>query len=371
MLLGERLHELRLVRRAHLGEALQAQHLHGGRLGTNLVQLGHLELDALATALGAHLSVPVAVESQFAAVRERVLARLPADVAARVGAVPVNETKAGTLIVAMLDPRDHDALAAIERAVGGRIQACVAPELRIAYWLEKHYGVPRDPRFLRGDVGEVPVAERARERRRTIPPVPPLEPKEQAQRLGRITTIKRVLPQRAPTDDLELDITVDARRRSPAAEAGLARLASARMSDDLAHALCDYLAGAVGCGFILMVRGQAALTWRAAPPLDAKTASLIAVPLDLPTAFRVACETGTTFHGQPPEKARAWHDRLVGMLGHKPPRDLVIVPIHAGERVLALIYAHMNERDFVPPQVLGDLEALAEGVSAALVRLAG
>jgi hypothetical protein len=366
MLLGDRLLQLRLTRRAPLGEALQAQHIQGGRLGTNLVQLGHLDLDGLATALGAHHSVAVAVESQFEAVRAKVLARLPREVAEACLAVPVNETAAGTLVVAMMDPRDRDKLAAIEHAVGGRVQACVAPELRVRYWLEKHYSVPRPPRYLRADPGQPPSPDG--ERRRTIPALPAPAPGES--RLGRITTVKRVLPDRPPADDLELDITVDARRRSPEATTALARLEEARGADAIAQVVVDYLAASVGCGLLLVVRGDVALTWRAAPPIDPAQAGRLAIGLDLPTAFRVACETGATFRGQPPEAGRAWHERLVQHLGQRPPLDLAIVPIRGPEHVLALIYVHMGPREPVPQQIVGDLEALAETVARLLGRVA-
>jgi hypothetical protein len=367
MLLGERLLELRLVRRAQLGQALQAQHLYGARLGTNLVQLGFIDLDALATALGAHLAVPVAVETQFESSRESVLARLPPLVAAQWLAVPIGESKGGTLVVGMVNPCDPAAVAAVERAVGGRVQACVAPELRVHYWLEKHYGVPRDPRFLRGAPAGVPAPTPAgQERRRAITANPPLQPAEAQSHLGRIATVKRAVRRARPSDGPALDITVDARVRSDRALAAIGRVEASQKGEDIGAALCDYLSGEVDCGLLLMVKDEMAMGWRVAPPIDEALAARLALALAVPTAFRVACETGATFRGAPPEEGRSLHERLAALLGMTSARNVLVVPVVSGERVPMLVYAQSHDGSPVPAQVVGDLEAIAEAVSARL-----
>jgi GAF domain-containing protein len=99
-------------------------------------------------------------------------------------------------------------------------------------------------------------------------------------------------------------------------------------------------------------------------------AHLIAVPLGLPTAFRTACETGATFRGQPPAAGRSWHDRLCTLLGQPPAREVVVVPVMGAQRPLALIYAHSSGKSSLSGELVGDLEAIAEAISAALARRA-
>jgi hypothetical protein len=328
-------------------------------------------MDVLATLLGAHLAVPVAQDNQFEGTQKDVLARLPVEVAARVFAVPLYQQPSGTLVVAMMDPRDPVAVAAVEQAVGGRVQACVAPELRVRYWLEKHYGIPRPNFFLRADAGI--GGGKGSERRRTVSASPVPTAGENKARLGRIQTVKRAASKPGvPSDDFELDITVDARRRSPAAARALDRIAAATASADILDALVEYLAGTVGCGLVLMVRDQMALGWRGAPPLDPQVVAQIAVPLDLPSVFRAACESAATFRGAAPAASREWHHRLSEMLGQVTPREMVVVPIlgSSGERVLALIYAHMANDGDMPAQVVSDLEAIAEHVARRVARAA-
>ncbi len=385
MRIGERLLQLRLIKRADLAEALQAQALYGARLGTCLVQSGALDLDQLATALGAHLSVPAALQAQFESAPIPVLARLTNELAARYLAIPLATRTSGTLVIAMVDPKALGAIDALERAVGARVQVCVAPELRIRYWLERHYGIQRENRFLRAGSDDAgPVAgpaeaeaegEGGAERRRYIASAPAPLPAETRSQLGRIATVKRAaVPALLEADELHFDITVDARRRSEAAERAIARIDAAKtadtIGDTIADAVADFLAGAAGGGLLLMVRPEIALGWRAAGPIDPHVATLIAVPLALPTAFRTACETGTTFCGQPPAAGRAWHDRLCGLIGQPPAREVLVVPVLGGQRVLALIYAHATGDQTLAGDLVGDLEALAEAISKALVRRA-
>jgi Type II secretion system (T2SS), protein E, N-terminal domain len=372
MRIGERLLQLRLIRKADLAEALQAQALHGGRIGTCLVQSGAIELDPLATALGAHLAVPAALQAQFEAATPEVLARLPRVFAERYLAVPLTTRPSGTLVIAMVDPKSLGAIDALEKVVGARVQVCVAPELRIRYWLERHYGIERDNRFLRGPELEHERADSAAwsERRRYIPITPaPLPAETSSARLGRIATVKRPA-EPEPADELQLEITVDARRRSGAAAAAIAKIDGAADGDVIGEAVADFLAGAAGGGLLLTVRPEMALGWRAAGPIDPHVAHLIAVPLGLPTAFRTACETGTTFRGQPPAAGRAWHDRLCTLLGQPPAREVVVVPVMGAQRPLALIYAHSTGGSVLTGELVGDLEAVGEAISAALARRA-
>lgn len=366
MRFGERLLALGLIGPEALAEARQAQQLQGGRLGTTLVQMGLLPMDLLARALGEHLGIAVAEDTHFEDSHSSVLTRLSADVAERCAAVPLYEADAG-LVVAMMDPRDPRLVAEVERAVGGPIQPCVAPELRVHYWLEKHYFIPRPNFYLRSDPGHVVPG---RPDRRLIVPAPAPLPGEPA-KLGRIAMVKRAVAgpvsaaraAEVPPDDLGLDIVIDARRRSAEAERALQLIERAGASSVLASALCEYLHGRVECGALFQVRDQVAIGWRAAHDRDAKVVATLAVPLELPTAFRAVCESAMTYRGQPPEAGRAWHRRLCELMGRAVPRDLVLVPVLAAERVLAVIYAHMDEDDAVPIQVVSDLEALAEAVA--------
>jgi len=134
-------------------EALRVQKSNGARLGTNLVQLGAIELEALALALSRHKGVPAAQQRHFDSIHPEVVALLPARLAQKHAAIPLGFTARHpkTVGIAFLDPQKPGAVDEIQRAAGVRVYPVIAPELRIVQYLEKLYGIPRHPRFLHLD----------------------------------------------------------------------------------------------------------------------------------------------------------------------------------------------------------------------------
>jgi len=104
--LGEILVHLQLISDAQLHEGLQAQVLYGGRLGTNLVELGHLTLDDLAKALARRHRLPAALGAHFDRCDPGLQARVPAEIAGKWRAVPIGRLAQdqSRLAVAVRDP---------------------------------------------------------------------------------------------------------------------------------------------------------------------------------------------------------------------------------------------------------------------------
>ena len=145
-----------------LEAALRAQVLYGGRLGTNLVELGFVDLDALAEYLGELTQLPVATRAVLEAARPEALALIDAAMAERLGAMPLHvmpPPDAG-LGVAMIEPFDLGAVEELAQKAGMPIRPYVVPELRLLYYLERAYGLPRKARFVRA--GSPPGAGSAR-----------------------------------------------------------------------------------------------------------------------------------------------------------------------------------------------------------------
>ncbi len=148
-------------------QALRAQVVWGGRIGTNLVELGSIDLDKLATALSRQHRLPAALGRHFDRGEPELQSKLPAELAERYSCVPLLRAGPGRaqVIVASLAPLDTPAVAlvaeALEVAPSAIVQS-VAGELRIRYHLERVYKIPRHVRFLRA-------------RGKTNPPFPQFE----------------------------------------------------------------------------------------------------------------------------------------------------------------------------------------------------
>jgi hypothetical protein len=371
--LGERLIRAGLITREQLAEAMRERALHGARLGTHLVQMGALSLDALAAQLGEQLGLQVATSALLEAAPAALRARLPRELAERHLALPIFQADGGAVGVAMVEPRELEAVLAIEQALGAPILLWVVPELRMRYWLEQHYGVVRDNFFLRGDLPR--AGQEVNERRRYPTINPQLAPDPQQARLGRIVPVRRVnaalalsaLPQPAAPaaeDDLGLDIVVDARRRSVPAQVAITVIDNAVSGEIIGQAVVNYFVEVGEGGLLLRIHDHLALGWLAAPPTSAEVVPMITIPLELPTAIRTAVEHGKTFRGMPSAESRPWHDRLGELLSLGPPREVLVVPVGDEHGVRALIYTQTADRP------LGDgLVADLEAIGAAIIRV--
>lgn len=160
--LGELLVASGLATAEQVEQALRAQVMWGGRLGTNLVELGYLDLDDLARMLGRQHRLPAALTRHFDRADRELQQRLSPAMAERHSLVPL--FRAGKLkdriAVVSTGPLPKDVLAHAADALGvsvARLVPAIAAELRIAYHLERAYQIPRDLRFLRPRNKTVPA----------------------------------------------------------------------------------------------------------------------------------------------------------------------------------------------------------------------
>ncbi len=107
--LGEMLIREGLLTSAQLEEALKYQVIFGGKLGTNLIEMGLVEENALARVLSRKLGVPCAEESELMRISPEVIKLIPKDIAARYKVIPLRlENRRLTLVMA--DPTDLKAI---------------------------------------------------------------------------------------------------------------------------------------------------------------------------------------------------------------------------------------------------------------------
>ncbi|CAN5327920.1 hypothetical protein BH11MYX1_BH11MYX1_43540 [soil metagenome] len=131
----------------------------GGRLGTNLIELGLIDLDELSRALGRQHELPAALARHFDRADPALQAELPAELAERYGCVPLLHLADGKIALAGMDPIDAEGLAEIAAALGvepSELVMSIAAEQRMRYQLERVYQIARDARYLRSRGGTIP-----------------------------------------------------------------------------------------------------------------------------------------------------------------------------------------------------------------------
>jgi hypothetical protein len=152
--LGELLVAEGLLTKKELDEALTAQQIYGGRLGTVLVEHGFVHEDDVARLLARQLGVPVAGREDLLEVSSDVINLVPQALATRFGIVPYrfNEVR-NRVTVAMADPTNLQRSDEIQFALGRSAEFTACPEIVLSHALEKYYGITRERRFIRIDLG--------------------------------------------------------------------------------------------------------------------------------------------------------------------------------------------------------------------------
>ncbi len=131
-----------------LEEALRLQSVYGGRLGSNLVDSGMMDVDGLAQWLSRQLGFPPATDAMLAEADPEVLQLIPGDLADKHECYPFRRD-GRRLHVAMSNPADLSAADALSFKTGLRIVPYIAPEAQLQFYLEKRYSVVRKLRFIR------------------------------------------------------------------------------------------------------------------------------------------------------------------------------------------------------------------------------
>jgi hypothetical protein len=147
MKLGEIFIKKGLITQSQLEQALHAQLIYGGHLGTCLIEQGMVNEEQLGRVLSDSFKVPYAAVDRFENIPRSVIQSLPARSVEKVHAVPF-ERHGKTLTVAMIDPTNLPSLDELAFASGCKIDPWVAPEARILQAMERYYDIPRRQRYI-------------------------------------------------------------------------------------------------------------------------------------------------------------------------------------------------------------------------------
>jgi hypothetical protein len=145
--LGEALVKDSLITREQLRLALERQVIFGGRIGTNIVELGILTEKDLSAFLSRFFKIPAVDPVQLAAVDPEVIACISRELAEKYKVVPFKKER-NRLHVAILEPRSMASADEMRFITGYDIIPYAITELRLLYALEKYYGIERDLRYI-------------------------------------------------------------------------------------------------------------------------------------------------------------------------------------------------------------------------------
>jgi hypothetical protein len=367
-----------LLRNAAIGlsqleAALRNQVLYGGRLGTNLVELGYIDLELLSAYLAELSGFPIATPTLLDQADPALLEKLGPDDAHRLRAIPLGYLAEGSVAVGLVEPQDTEAVEHVAQRLGANVTPFVVPELRALYYLEKLFGLPRRARFVRSGRSSRQVegqdVEVADERRRTqpaagmvMPPALTLEPRRRRATsqapLGSAATSEAPLGGAVP-----FAITF---------AAACERIDGATNRDQIADTFAAYAQGRCDALVVFLIRDGNALGWRgwvAPPQAPRRPIEELSLPLGGASSLQSAHDAGQPFVGSPPSAARPVEKQLWAALAIQPePFAVLVVPVLVKQRAVNLVYAHVAG-SAPPTQLVTELGELAVRAQSSYLRL--
>ena len=333
--LGEILIAGRHLSPADLKKALDAQLVFGGRLGTNLLDLGLLDEETLTRVLKEQKRVEVATPRMLEEADPKALRLVPAKIADRHKAIPFAVSD-HELKVAMLDPTDLIALDELAFASGCRVVAYIAPEIRILGYLERYYEIVRPIRYVRLSADDRSHSSRPSAKPATHAPLAetqeipaPVESLDEL--LGTAEAAPRREPPQARPDEAAEEGDLDEVAR---------RLAEADTREDIGDALLLIMRAELARGFAWLIQRDRALGWLAhsegMTPAAARTwARKASVPLSEPSVLADVVASRRYYLGELP--SRPVDETLALLFGEPRAREVVLLPVTLGEQVIMVL----------------------------------
>jgi len=414
LLFGKYLVECGALTRPQLVDATQSQVIFGGRLGTNLVERGYLQVDELERHLSDYLGVPVAPSEWLEHPDPAALKKLSADLATRHAIFPLALEKQ-TLHLAMSDPRNPDQIDDSAFATGLQIQPYVISESRLTGLLERHYQIRSEVRYI--DVGselgheqpssgaslEAPasgsIGIATAEREAVVDPLSgdqelideeaftALQADWQNTRMGvaaeggpvslagpppeTFEAMSKATPTSTDSsmaDDvaIRLQAEPDPRGAALAAVALESALTSADDRDRVVRVALRLARLHARAAALFVVRGDMIAAFCGDGEAIETDLDGLLVPLAAETIFAAAATSRQPWRGRPPTAGTS--RRVLNALGRRDIRDALVLPITVREHVINLLYVD-NEGEPLAETAVAALRALGDCVAKAYERL--
>jgi hypothetical protein len=145
--LGQMLVNAKVITAGQLEEAVQNQVIFGGRLGTNLIELGYLDEQTLTKYLSKKYGLPTVDWTSLSRIKTGVLKLFSQQLAKMTEAFPL-KVDGRDLYVVMSDPENLEAIHQIGFATGKRVRPLVLPEVRLYDLLTRFYNIGRELRYM-------------------------------------------------------------------------------------------------------------------------------------------------------------------------------------------------------------------------------
>lgn len=377
--IGDMLVQAGVLTNEQLEEALKYQVIYGGKIGTNLIELGYIDESTIASFLSKKLGIPYVDFSSLADLSDDIIHLLPKSIVEKYRVVPVSLEK-NRLTMAMSDPTDLNAIDEIAFMTNYSIKPVVTPEVDIVRALEKYYGIRRDLRYISVIEKEIEKElEIIRNPEKTVQKEEVKKPavtrdvareaEAEAERLARekekqrVEEILREIEAKKQKEEPEeiVDLEEELEEVEVIQEEARKEIIEKYSIDDLSTALAEpgdreviadvlikYLSAEFYRAALFMVRGNNIIGWRAAKDKDLIPGfEGLQLSTNEPSALKTVSE-GKSFYLGPISKTGV-NLQMVNAMGGGIPSAALLVPVVIMGKVVNIIYVEGGPRE------LGDI----------------
>ena len=338
--LGERLVAEGMISESQLTDAIKWQVVRGGRIGTILVQTEALTLDQLTEILARYADLPPATKQDFDQADPALQMLLDPEIAKRLKILPLRGEGTGQnscVLLAAEDPLSDENRKSLEEVFGREVRCKIAPELRLAHYLEQVYQVERPSRLRRSSSAEeLLAAPYPGEQRNCIEPLRPIKSgvsassttptgtevdERETGKLARIT-VKRVAVSPA----------VAKAKEPPTIKQGIRKMRQAVDRDAVSNIVMETLQGVfpkqIQLATLFIVRKNLAIGWKCFvngkenPVMDK-----VGIPLNEPGILNQPFHFGEPYFGDASRRCGEIDRTFWAHLGCEEPKDVAVVPI--------------------------------------------
>lgn len=335
--LGDLLVRKSMITAEQLDQAVQCQVLFGGRLGTNLLELGFVREETLRGLLEEKYGMGSVSRVDLLDVPVEVINLISRKVAVEHKLAPLR-LQGDELEVAMLDPGREDSVRVLAALTSLRIRPLIALELDLYWALEKYYAEKREARYINLD--RWLDHQRARQ----------AEPKRKREKKAPPSQVEPLLPNPRDITSAEgaprtLEDFWDRVGRTGHPEYLLPRvledLKTASDRNEIGSIILDFAALNFFRTILFVVNEDMLFGWDGrGEGIDSRSALSIMLPLSRRSVFKTVLETGAYFLGPLPDSTI--NRRFLGALGPARPKTVLVLPIFVAGKVAAILYGDMG-----------------------------
>lgn len=322
-----------LITREQFDEALRNRVLYGGKIGTSLIELGHIREDDLARFLSKKLAVPFIDADRLLTIPPEIIRLIPRNIALTYGVIPIHRDRKRLYLV-MSDPADLKAIDEISFITGFIINPVTAPEVRLVQALGKYYDYEIDRRYAQ-------IIRRIEEEKQTAKPATSAPQPAPQTKSPSFTNINEDELEEVEVIDSEEWVRRVGRYSIDNVSQTLARVED---RDEIAHILIDYLGQEFERVALFVIRGDAAFGWKGVYHGEKiEDFEKLVIPFIDQSVLKTVADGMGYYLGAIPDTPE--NTLMINGMGGEKPKAALLLPLVVSGRVVMILYVEGGETD--------------------------